>query len=161
MTNQELAHLYERYGQLTLRRCERLLGSAADADDAMHDVFLRAQRSSAPRVAGSTLVWLYRIATHCCYDRLRSRVRAQRHQLAVAPGEPMMNADADRQALLSMVLRKVDAVTCELGLLHHVDGLTQDEIASESGYSRRTVGKRLQRFETEFKTRWAEGGGAS
>ena len=161
MTNEELAQLYERYGQLVHRRCQRLLGSSADADDALHDVFLRAQRSAPPRVEGSTLVWLYRIATHRCFDRLRTSVRGQRHQNALAPGEPAMNVDADQRALLGMVLRKVDAVTCELGLLHHVDGLTQDEIALESGYSRRTVGTKLQRFAEEFKARWSEGGGSS
>ena len=161
MTNEELAHLYERYAHLVHRRCQRLLGSAADADDAMHDVFLRAQRSPPPRVEGSTLVWLYRIATHGCFDRLRSTVRSARHQRSQNPGEPTVNADADRQALVHMVLRQVDTVTCELGLLHHADGLTQEEIARESGYSRRTVGKRLQLFDAEFKARWTVAGGAS
>lgn len=160
MTNEELAHLYERYAQLVHRRCQRLLGSAVDADDAMHDVFLRAQRSAPPRVEGSTLVWLYRIATHGCFDRLRARVRTARHHRSLDASEPTMNVDADQQALVGMVLRQVDAVTCELGLLHHADGLTQEEIARESGYSRRTVGKRLQRFEAEFKARWRDVEGA-
>jgi|APLak6261679142_1056127.scaffolds.fasta_scaffold00134_19 RNA polymerase sigma-70 factor (ECF subfamily) len=162
MTNEELTQLYERYAQLVHRRCQRLLGSAADADDAMHDVFLRAQRSAPPRTAGSTLVWLYRIATHCCFDRLRSGARAARHQRTLDDaGAPVLNADADQRALVGMVLRKVDAVTCELALLHHLDGLTQEEIALESGYSRRTIVTRLQRFAEEFKTRWTEAGGAS
>ena len=159
MTNAELGQIYERYAHLVHRRCHRLLGSAADADDAMHDVFLRAQRAPAPRVVGSTLVWLYRISTHCCFDRLRAGVRSARQHAALQRGEAMLNADPDHRALVGMVLRKVDAATCEIGLLHHVDGLTQDEIATESGYSRRTVGKKLQHFDDEFKRRWASSGG--
>jgi RNA polymerase sigma-70 factor, ECF subfamily len=60
-----------------------------------------------------------------------------------------------------MVLRQVDGLTCEMGLLHHVDGLTQDEIAHECGYSRRTVGKKLEAFQVQFQARWQEAGGRS
>lgn len=46
-----------------------------------------------------------------------------------------------------------------MGLLHHVDGLTQEEIAQECGYSRKTVARKLEAFTAEFKTRWQEAGG--
>lgn len=161
MSNEELTRLYERYALLVHRRCQRLLRSPADAADALHDVFLRAQGASAPPTEASRLVWLYRIATHCCFDRLRSGLRRQRQRDTLEGSEQPMSVDGDQIALVGMVLRKVDPITCELALLHHVDGLTQEEIARESGYSRRTVGKRLQRFEAEFTSRWREGGGAA
>jgi RNA polymerase sigma-70 factor (ECF subfamily) len=157
MNDQKLGELYASYGHLVFQRCLRLLRNPADAEDAMHDVFMRAHRTPGP--ARSTLIWLYRVATNCCFDRLRSRRRLQRHDDASVREEPLVEADADRQAVLAMVLRQVDEVTCEMGLLHHVDGLTQDEIAHECGYSRRTVGKKLEAFELEFKARWTEAGG--
>lgn len=159
MNADELTALYERYALLVHRRCRRLVGSAADADDLVHEVFLRAQRTP-PSREGSTLVWLYRVATHCCFDRLRADVRARRHARHLETAEPVMSADADRQALVGMVLRQLDALTCEVGLLHHLDGLTQEEIAAHSGYSRKTIGRKLARFDAEFREHWAQAGGA-
>lgn len=158
MTRDELTSLYERYALLVHRRCRQLLGSAADAEDLVHEVFLRAQRSAPPR-DGSTLVWLYRVATHCSYDRLRSRQRDERRAQHLTAGGASVSADADQRALVGMVLRGLDALTCEVGLLHHLDGLTQEEIASASGYSRKTVGKKLALFEAEFRDKWSRAGG--
>jgi RNA polymerase sigma factor (sigma-70 family) len=157
MNDQMLSELYSSYGHLVFQRCLRLLGDPADAEDAMHDVFVRAHRARGP--SRSTLIWLYRVATNCCFDRLRSRRRLQRHDATSPRDEAVVEANADRQAVVAMVLRQVDHVTCEMGLLHHLDGLTQEEIAHECGYSRRTVGKKLEAFELEFKTRWTEAGG--
>ena len=155
MNDASLAALYEQYGHLIFLRCQRLLAHPADAEDAMHDVFVRAHRHPSPEK--STLIWLYRIATNCCFDRLRKRRMVERKRLP--DEEAHVEVDPDRRALLTMVLRQVDEVTCEMGLLHHVDGLTQDEIAHECGFSRRTVGKKLEAFDMEFKARWQEAGG--
>lgn len=162
MTPAAVGELYARYGHLVLRRCRRLLGSTPEAEDLLHDVFLRASASQPPRANGSALVWLYRIATNCCYDALRRRRRdlAQQAALTAAHGDAVHEADGDRRAFLALVLRDVDRVVCELGLLHHVDGLTQEEIALESGYSRKTVGRKLKAFSEEFAARWHQGGGA-
>jgi hypothetical protein len=59
MNDASLAALYERYGHLVFKRCLRLLGVPADAEDTMHDVFLRAHRAppperSTPPTAAST-----------------------------------------------------------------------------------------------------------
>jgi len=157
VTEAALAGLYERYGHLVLWRCQRLLSRGSDAEDTMHDVFLRLHSVAAPREGQSTLVWLYRITTNACYDRLR-RLQHSHPQLALAP-EPATEDDGDRRALLSMVLRQVDPTTCQMGLLHHVDGLPQEEIAVECGSSRRTVGKKLEAFDQQFREQWRKAGG--
>lgn len=157
MTDAALTALYERYGHLVFQRCLRLLGNVMDAEDAMHDVFLRVR--SVPSPERSTLVWLYRVASNACIDRLR-RQRLGPTRTTGSEVDPVVDVDPDRRALVAMVLRRVDRLTCEMGLLHHLDGLTQEEIAHECGYSRRTVGKKLDAFELEFKARWAEAGGA-
>lgn len=157
MTDAELATLYSRYGHLVLRRCTRLVGPS-DADDAMHDVFLKVSTAAPPQ--GSTLVWLYRVTTNACYDRLRRQRRdTQQREALRAPPPGEVAADADQRALLGLVLRRVDPEVCALGLLHHLDGLTQEEIADEVGLSRKTVGRKLQRFQQEFASQWQQAGG--
>ncbi len=56
-------------------------------------------------------------------------------------------SDGDTAATVRALLRTLDEKTRDIGLLHHLGGLTQEEVATHTGYSRRTVGKKLQLFE--------------
>lgn len=60
--------------------CYRMLGSAADTDDAVQETLIRAFRNLAdydPNRARLT-TWLHRIATHVCIDALRAAGRRAR-----------------------------------------------------------------------------------
>jgi DNA-directed RNA polymerase specialized sigma24 family protein len=39
-------------------------------------------------------------------------------------------------------------------VLHFLDGYTQEEVAAQTGYSRRTIGKKLQQFEQRIRQLW-------
>ncbi|MDT0320586.1 sigma-70 family RNA polymerase sigma factor [Streptomyces millisiae] len=70
----------------------RLLGSAADAEDAVQDAFLRWQAADRERVEVPE-AWLTKVVTRLCLDRLRSA--QARHERAVGAWlpEPLLDGD--------------------------------------------------------------------
>ncbi len=164
MDDAQLADLYTRYGYLVHRRCLQLMRRNEDAEDALQETFLRVKRLGAtPSEGGSTLAWLYTIARRVCFDLMEKRNRdplASEDQLEVLErrghGEA---ADADRRALVGAALRQLDGTTRTIGVLHYLDGYTQEEVAERTGYSRRTIGKKLQVFEERIRELWRRGGG--
>ncbi|NUT93569.1 MAG: sigma-70 family RNA polymerase sigma factor [Saccharothrix sp.] len=70
----------------------RLLGSAADAEDAVQDAFLHWQAADR-RLIEVPEAWLTKVVTNLCLDRLRSaRVRRERAAGAWLP-EPLLDGD--------------------------------------------------------------------
>lgn len=157
MNERDLRQHYDRYAYLVFRRCRTLLGSRADAEDAMQEVFVRAQQHT-PRPNEAPLAWLYTVATNICFDMVRHRGRATPtapDALADMDFRVVGSAlDGDRAALIGRALRQLPEEVCQIGLLHHLGGLTQEEIATERDLSRRTVGKKLGQFDEALKT-WA------
>ena len=71
--------LFEAYRADVTRLCERLLGSREDAEDVVHESFLRMQRGVASYdPERSFRRWLLAVASHCAIDRLRRRRREAR-----------------------------------------------------------------------------------
>ncbi|MGW5420024.1 sigma-70 family RNA polymerase sigma factor [Streptomyces sp. NPDC003943] len=70
----------------------RLLGSAADAEDAVQDAFLRWQAADRDRVEAPE-AWLTKVVTNLCLDRLRSA--QARHERAAGDWlpEPLLEGD--------------------------------------------------------------------
>ncbi len=148
----DLGRLYQKYGYLVHRRCLAILQNRSDADDVLQEVFLRVQRFGNSREP--TLQWLYAIAANASFDYLRRRHREERLAEVPAPAVNGAQNDPDRRALLGAILRRFDPKTREIGILHHLDGFTQEEVAGRTGYSRKTVGKKLKAFEEAFQRLW-------
>ena len=97
--------------------------------------------------AGESVPEATRAHTAACPDcSAQLQVHEQRGQ---GSGE-----DADRRALLGGALRQLDEKTRTIGVLHFLDGYTQEEVAEQTGYSRKTVGKKLQLFEARVRELW-------
>ena len=64
--------LYETHGGRMKSVAMNLLGSAADAEDAVQEAFLKVYRSAAGFRGGSSVsTWIYRILVNTCYDLMR------------------------------------------------------------------------------------------
>lgn len=146
----ELQALYEKYGGLVHRRCAAILGGRVEADDALQEVFLRVQRYGRSEARGSDLGWLYTIATRVCYDLIARRREAPMDPNDLPESDGRHGGDgqsADVRAAVRVALRSMDQRTAEIGVLHHLDGYTQEEVAEKTGISRKTIGKKLAVFE--------------
>src|SRR5262245_57307286 len=68
--------LYRLQGARMKSMARNLLGTRADAEDAVQDTFLKIQRSIATfRGQSSFLTWSFRILINTCYDERRSKMR--------------------------------------------------------------------------------------
>ncbi len=70
----------------------RLLGSAADAEDAAQDAFLRWQAADRDRIEVPE-AWLTKIVTNLCLDRLRSARARRERAVGVWLPEPLLKGD--------------------------------------------------------------------
>lgn len=153
--------LVQRYGGRLLAVARRLLGSRADAEDAVQRALLQCYLGAdgyQPRWAVST--WLYRIVTNACVDELRRRgVRAAHAQSADA--EPPVFAgpgDAGRRIDVGRALAQVPREARVLLTLHYVDGLSNGELARIRGISVNTVKSQLARGKAILRRALEEGG---
>src|SRR5512139_2924409 len=80
------AEQLETHRPALVGHCYRMLGSAAEADDAVQETLVRAWRALEGFDGRASLrTWLYRIATNVCLDALADRGRRER---PVAMGPP-------------------------------------------------------------------------
>ncbi|MEQ1503308.1 MAG: sigma-70 family RNA polymerase sigma factor [Myxococcota bacterium] len=149
----DVVALYRSHFPILLRKCRRMLGDGAAAQDVAQETFTRLWQSrdqvSDPR---AVVAWLYTTSTRIAVDRLRSpanRVAEPSRAAEVAgPGPERITA---ARALLHRVIGALDAPSLELLILSRLDGLTQREIATLVGTSERTVRRRLAELDEHLQ----------
>jgi RNA polymerase sigma factor (sigma-70 family) len=142
--------LVRRHGRMVLGVCRRVLGNAADADDAFQATFLvlvrKAQTLRSRQTVGN---WLYGVAYHVAL-KARAAIRRRREkerQAADVAGRqlPTAASGSDWLPLLDQELRhlpekyRVPVVLCDL------EGKTLREAAGLLGWPQGTVAGRLSR----------------
>ena len=142
--------LAQRYSGKLLAVAGRLLGSRADAEDAVQRAFLQCFAGAAgydARWAVST--WLYRILTNVCVDELRRRATRTAHDERSAAGELPAGSSNHRPPAayldLHRALERVPREARVLLALRYVDGLSYGELARIRGISINTVKSQLAR----------------
>ena len=136
---------------MVLRRCRQLLRDEAKAVDAMHDVFVEILRRKDSLDASSPAGLLLTTATHVCLNRLRSERRKPEDRddemlFHIAAMESTASAESRTLAgrILDRLFRGQPESTRLIAVLHYVDRLTLEEVASEVGMSVSGVRKRLR-----------------
>ena len=70
--------LVERHSRSIFRLAFRMTGNEQDAEDVVQETFLKLHRNLDKFEDRSSLgTWIYRIATNCAFDLIRSRRRHQ------------------------------------------------------------------------------------
>ncbi len=88
-TPPEFEQIVERHRRELRTHCYRLLGSAADAEDAVQDTYLNAWRARRTYSGRAPVrAWLYRIATNSCLQMLRHTTRKASPTPPPPPGSP-------------------------------------------------------------------------
>ncbi len=160
----DIDSLYRTHGPMVLRRCRRLLRDEAKAVDAMHDVFVELLRRKDSLEARSPAGLLLTTATHVCLNRLRTLRRRPEDRedellfsIAALGNEP----DSESRSLARRILDRLFAgqppSTRLIAVLHYVDRLTLEEVATEVGMSVSGVRKRLRVLKTRLPTATGEG----
>lgn len=147
--------LVERYSNLAFRTAYLITGSAAEAEDATQEGFLKAYRALPDfRVGSPPRPWMLRIVANEARNRRRSAGRRVHLEVRVAEGfrggdaapspEAAAEAAEERQALLRALnsLRDDDRIVISCRYLLELSG---EETAEALGVAEGTVKSRLSR----------------
>jgi RNA polymerase sigma-70 factor (ECF subfamily) len=157
--------LVERHGRALFRLAFRMTGNEQDAEDVVQESFLRAYRQLGKfdeRASFGT--WLYRIATNCSLDLVRSRKRRSQNVAATDPemDDPVLSLPStdptpERVALSTEVRERVADAMQELSatertafVLRHFEGMCIEEVSRvlecQPGAAKHSVFRAVQKL---------------
>lgn len=145
---------YATYGPMVFRRCRQLLRDEDLAADAMQDVFVKVLRQANSLHTTAPSSFLYTVATNLCLNLLRTH----RLQIKNAEDELLMRiatiSNLDERIIakqfLTLTFQKELESTKVLAVLHLLDGLTLEQVASEVSMSVSGVRKRLRKLKAHI-----------
>lgn len=142
MDHDSLTHAVHAHTDALYRLAYTQLRSAADAEDAVQEAFLRLLRA-APTLENDahTRAWLMRVTLNICRDMLRSPWHRRRDDL---PEDLPAEGEDERADLLRAVLALPAKYRAPIHL-HYYEGYSIREIAALLGCPAATVGTRLAR----------------
>ena len=144
----DVENAYRTHGHHVLRRATRLLGNEADAREVLQEVFLSLLAQPSQFSGASSLTtWLYSSTTHACLNRLRNERTRARLLEARGPSSPASEASPEDSLEVQRLLARLPDELARVAIHYYVDEMTQEEIASMLGCSRKHVGRLLVRID--------------
>lgn len=153
--------LLQRHGGLVFGVCCRVLGQTQDAEDATQAVFLTlASKAHALKRCKSVAGWLHQVAQHIALRaKSAAQSRRKREREAGMAGVTVAQS-AEPDSVWDSIKPHLDAELAELPekyrvpiILHHVEGRTQEEVATLLGCSYGTLSGRLSRARELLRSR--------
>jgi RNA polymerase sigma factor (sigma-70 family) len=147
-----MEELYRAQSRGLYAHCLGMLGNAAQARDAVQDTFERVMRARTRELFEEARVvsYLYRTASNVCVDILR-------HQTVWRRLAPEFSERAERaqrsdpshveRDYARNLFQRIGPLTASVGQMHLIEGMNQQEIASEVGLSRRSIFNHLRKLE--------------
>ena len=136
----DIAAIYERHVSMVYRVCYSYLGVAADAEDAVQEVFIKLLDKQPQFVDDEhERRWLIRVAANHCKDMLRRSSRKN------VPLEKVLEPAARKEGFDSTldVVLKMDPKYKDVVYLYYYEGYTTDEVAEIVGRPPSTVRSHL------------------
>lgn len=145
MTDEEIAQRFESARPRLHAIATRMLGSSADADDAVQETWLRLSKTEATGIENFD-AWCTTVISRLCLDMLRAPRRSREHawhvepwrdepiDTAADPADAVARADQVNVALL-VVLDTLSPAERIAFVLHDVFGQPFDEVAQALGRS--------------------------
>jgi len=155
-----LEAIYLEQGDALMRLAYHLTGSATDAEDVLHDVFLGLPEALARyEERGSFPAWLRRVTARVALDRLRSARRRREVPLdrAHEPAAASSERDVAHRSDLERALRTLPDKLRVVFVLKEIDGQSHAEIAQTLGIRVGTSEVRLHRAITQLRRQLKEG----
>lgn len=153
------AQLVDRYKGPVYSLAYRMLGNAADAEDAAQEIFVRAYTKLATFDRSRKFsTWLLSIGSNYCIDVLRRR-RATMVDLddvafAVpdqAPGPERSAVDQEQRAAVARAVQRLPETYRLVTVLRYYHDLSYEEIENVTGLSEATIKTRLFRARRQLE----------
>lgn len=154
-----ISELYRKYSQPIYWVCMRYTRNSEDAEDMVHQVFVKVSGGLAGfRGQSNVYTWMYRIAVNECIQMIRKRkfevdegaLPDLENMVQVSP-ESEMNA----KILLERIMKATDPETAEILFMLHLEGLNQEEAAEALNISRSTLNRKMSSFKSKMgRFRW-------
>ncbi len=144
------AALVKRHGNLVLGVCRRSLSNSHDAEDACQAVFLiLAKKAESERWQSSIANWLYSTARRVSRNARRAVKSRARHEGRAGVAKPLTPLDqmSGRELLVALddELEKLPGIYREPLVLHYLEGLSRNDVATRLGVRDGTIKIRLER----------------
>ncbi|MFA6241410.1 MAG: sigma-70 family RNA polymerase sigma factor [Candidatus Hydrogenedentales bacterium] len=140
------AEVARRHAGMVYGACRRILGNAADAEDAAQECFLVLAQAAAPPKSNLG-AWLHRVAVNKARDRARSdsQRRDREHRFASAHPTATESEWHDVEALVDEAIAALPDEHREVIVAHFMAGRSHTEIAEQLGVLRQTVSYRINK----------------
>jgi RNA polymerase sigma-70 factor (ECF subfamily) len=155
--------IVQRYQRLAFRTAYVITRSAAEAEEAAQDAFVKAYRALGSfRTGAEPRPWLLRIVANEARNRVRSAGRRQRLELRLAEGFRQGDAapspeaaavDADERRRLIGLVNELDENDREVIASRYFLELSSEETAAALGIPEGTVKSRLSRALSRLRQR--------